>query len=173
MNRDDLSVTFRPATAADADSVAALHADSWQRFYRGAYSDEFLDRDVVADRQALWSQRLAAPGAAAVTIVAEIDGRLTGFVHVVLDDDEKWGSLLDNLHVDGTRQRHGIGAALLARARQAATGSMYLWVLEQNARAQAFYTAQGGRCVERGLVSAPGGVPGRLNGSPVKLRYAW
>jgi hypothetical protein len=30
------AVSFRAAAAADADSVAALHADSWRRYCRGA-----------------------------------------------------------------------------------------------------------------------------------------
>ena len=36
---------------------------------------------------------------------------------------------------------------------------LYLWVLEQNAGARAFYEARGGRCVGRDLVSPPGGLP--------------
>jgi hypothetical protein len=50
---------------------------------------------------------------------------------------------------------------------------LYLWVLEQNVDAQAFYHARGGRCVERTPVSPPGGIPSRLTGAPMKLRYAW
>ena len=50
---------FRLAGPADAKAVANLHADSWRRYYRGAYSDGFLDDDVVADRLAVWSGRAA------------------------------------------------------------------------------------------------------------------
>src|SRR6266545_1171398 len=49
---------FRLASPADAKAVADLHADSWRRHYRGAYSDAFLDGDVVADRLAVWTARL-------------------------------------------------------------------------------------------------------------------
>ncbi len=73
---------------------------------------------------------------------------------------------------------HGIGSRLLALTAKAVverqTGSgLYLWVLEQNVAAQAFYQDRGGRCVERGHVLPPGGDFSRLNGSPAKLRYAW
>jgi len=171
-------VSFRSAAAADAERIAALHAESWRRHYRGAYADAFLDGDVLADRRTVWSRLLAAPGPDIVTILAEAGAELAGFVHVVLDDDERWGSLLDNLHVAHPRQRHGIGAALMTRAAQAVadrgtTGSMYLWVLEQNTAARAFYTARGGRAAERAFVESPGGVPGRLDGRPAKLRYVW
>jgi len=50
---------------------------------------------------------------------------------------------------------------------------MYLWVLEQNTGAQAFYAASGGRAAERAFADSPGGVPGRLQGRPAKLRYVW
>jgi ribosomal protein S18 acetylase RimI-like enzyme len=172
------AVTFRAATAADADGVAALHADSWRRYYRGAYADSFLDGDVLPDRRRVWSRQLARPRPDHVTILAGADAKILGFVHVALDDDRQWGSLLDNLHVTHGSHRRGIGSALLGRAAQAvveraATGSMYLWVLEQNTAAQAFYAAHGGRFAERDLVESPGGVPGRLQGHPVKLRYVW
>ncbi|MFC6021125.1 GNAT family N-acetyltransferase [Plantactinospora solaniradicis] len=190
------TVSFRSAVAADADSVAALHADSWRRHYRGAYADAYLDGDVLTDRRTLWSSRLAAPGADRVTILAEAEAGaeagagaevgaevgvgtgIVGFVHVVLDDDERWGSLVDNLHVTRGRQRHGIGTGLLTRAARAvrdqgATAAMYLWVLEQNTAAQDFYAAHGGKPAERGFARSPGDVPGRLNGRPAKLRYVW
>ena len=72
------AVSFRVAAAADADSVAALHADSWRRHYRGAYADAFLDGDVLADRRTIWSRLLAAPGSDRITIVADQDGCQAG-----------------------------------------------------------------------------------------------
>lgn len=171
------SLRFRAAVAEDAEAVAQLHADSWRRHYRGAYADAFLDGDVVANRRAVWSSRLAAPAAAA-TVLAEDDAGLLGFVHVVFDADDVWGSLVDNLHVTNARRRTGVGGALLVRAAEAAGEraggrAVYLWVLEQNKAAQQFYRAFGGSCVEAAPVPSPGGVPGRLNGSPKALRMAW
>jgi ribosomal protein S18 acetylase RimI-like enzyme len=172
------AVSYRTARAADADGIGALHADSWRRFYRGAFADEYLDGDVLAERRAVWTARLASPAPDRVTIVAEVDAGLAGFIHLVLDEDERWGSLVDNLHVAHDRQRLGIGAALMVRGARAAvergrTRAMYLWVLEQNTRAQAFYAALGGRPAGQHVVEPPGGVPGRLNGSPLSLRYVW
>jgi GNAT superfamily N-acetyltransferase len=170
-------VRFRLAGPADAAAVAQLHADSWRRHYRGAYSDAFLDGDVVADRIEVWTERLQAPDPRRRTILAE-EGRLVGFANTFFDDDPTWGALLDNLHVADGQKRKGIGSRLLtltAKAvleRPAATG-LYLWVLEQNRDARAFYEACGGRCVERHPVEPPGGIASRLNGSPLKLRYVW
>jgi ribosomal protein S18 acetylase RimI-like enzyme len=168
---------FRLAGPEDAAAVAELHADSWRRHYRGAYSDPFLDGDVLADRLALWTDRLREPDPRSCTILAE-DGALVGFANTVLGEHPTWGALLDNLHVAAGHQRRGIGRRLLAltaRAvieRREGTG-LYLWVLEQNVAAQAFYEACGGRSVGRAPVSPPGGVASRLSGSPAKLRYAW
>jgi ribosomal protein S18 acetylase RimI-like enzyme len=168
---------LRQATAADAATIALLHAESWRRHYRGAYADSYLDGDVVADRRAVWSARLTAAGPS-MTVLAEDGGEPVGFVHVVFDDDPRWGSLIDNLHVRLSRQRSGVGTALMSRAaegiRERASGERrYLWVLEQNTAAQAFYRALGGQCVQRASVSAPGGVASRLRGSPQKLRFSW
>jgi ribosomal protein S18 acetylase RimI-like enzyme len=171
------SRVLRVAGPDDAEVVAVLHAESWRRHYRGAYADSYLDGDVVADRRSLWSSRLAAPGNS-VTVIAEESARPVGFVHMVFDNDRQWGSLVDNLHVIPNRQRSGVGTALLTRvagdvSERANGKSMYLWVLEQNAVAQEFYRAVGGTCVERAPVPSPGGVPGRLTGTPHCLRFVW
>jgi GNAT superfamily N-acetyltransferase len=86
--------------------------------------------------------------------------------------------LLENVHVAQSHRRRGVGSGLLARTIEAVAGrhkrtGLYLWVLEQNVDAQAFYETHGARRVERALVTPPGGVTGRLNGSPHKLRYVW
>jgi ribosomal protein S18 acetylase RimI-like enzyme len=171
-------VRFRLAAARDAEQVAALHADSWRRHYRGAYSDAFLDGDVLADRRSVWTQRLNDWRASCRTIVAEDAQCIVGFAHSILDHDATWGALLDNLHVAHSHMRRGIGSRLLASTAQAIVESrpgsgLYLWVLEQNVAAQAFYAAQGGRCVERERVLPPSGDASRLDGTPFKLRYVW
>lgn len=167
---------FRLAQASDAGAIAALHADSWRRHYRGAYSDEFLDGDVTADRLAVWTDRLREPDRDTHTVVAVQGAGMIGFAHTVFEADPRWGALLDNLHVVHDEKRRGIGSHLLASTSQAVvergTG-LYLWVLEQNHDAQAFYEARGGRYIERVPVPAPTGKPSRLSGSPYGLRYVW
>jgi ribosomal protein S18 acetylase RimI-like enzyme len=173
---DDLR--FRSAQAGDAAAVAGLHAESWRRHYRGAFSDAFLDGDVASYLLAEWTERLSALDPRACTIVAVLGGELVGLAHTRLGDDPGWGALLDNLHVSHGLKRLGVGTRLLALTAQAvldrAPGSgLYLWVLEQNTAAQAFYTARGGTCVETCAAPPPGGDPSRLNGSPMCLRFVW
>lgn len=167
---------FRSATPADAEAVAALHAESWRRHYRGAYSDAFLDGDVETERLQAWTERLRQPEAGTYTVLAEDDTGLVAFAHTVFGADQRWGALLDNLHVSHRHKRLRVGSRLLrltARAVLERGTGLYLWVLEQNLDAQAFYTARGGALVERAPTDPPGGIPGRLNGSPIKLRCAW
>jgi ribosomal protein S18 acetylase RimI-like enzyme len=172
-------VRLRPAGPDDADAVALLHADSWRRHYRGAYADSFLDGDVVSNRRAVWSARLSdgAGLSGGLTVLAEDEAGLVGFGHVVFGADERWGSLVDNLHVRYDHKRSGVGRALLTRVGAAGAArserAMYLWVLEQNVAAQGFYRALGGATVERSTVPPPAGNPANLNGSPACLRIAW
>jgi GNAT superfamily N-acetyltransferase len=165
-------VRLRPAVPSDAGRIAALHADSWRRHYRGAFSDAYLDGDVVADRRAVWTQRLDAADPSLATVVAEDRGALVGFAHTVLDEDPGWGALVDNLHVVNSAQGRGIGTLLMAWSAgvvlgRGQTARLHLWVLEDNVAAQRFYEARGGRPVEREASEPPGG------GTIVGIRYVW
>ena len=169
---------LRAAGPGDAHAIAGLHADSWQRHYRGAYSDDFLDNDVAGYLLPVWTERLAIPNPQARTILAERNGAVVGLAHTLLDEDAAWGAFIDNLHVAYGLKRQGIGTRLLALTARAVldwspSSGLYLWVLEQNSDARAFYAARGGACVERDEVPPPGGDATRLNGKPMGLRYAW
>ncbi|MDQ2813126.1 MAG: GNAT family N-acetyltransferase [Actinomycetota bacterium] len=161
-------------TADDAAVIAGLHAESWRRHYRGALLDSYLDGDVLRDRMAEWTSRLAQAVPDRYSVAGFLpDGTMAGFAYTFLDADPAWGALLDNLHVRHDVKRQGVGARLMAETARAVIGhrpasGLHLWVLEQNTAAQAFYQAQGGRCVERQLA---GPLPG--GGRAYSLRYAW
>src|SRR4030095_1178712 len=110
---------FRVAGPSDAEAIAALHADSWRRHYRGAYSDSFLDGDVGADRIAVWTEKLREPDPRQQTIVIQDGSSLIGFAHTVFDGDPTWGALLDNLHIWHGHKRRGIGSWLMALTARA------------------------------------------------------
>src|SRR5579859_1765287 len=100
---------FRAAGPGDANAIAGLHADSWRRNYRGAFSDAFLDHDVAGYLLPLWTERLASPDPRARTILAETGGTVVGVAHTVLGEHPVWGAYLDNLHV-------GLRAGAIRRA---------------------------------------------------------
>jgi GNAT superfamily N-acetyltransferase len=166
-------IDCRPAEVRDVEAIAALHADSWRRNYRGAYLDSYLDGDVVTDRLVVWRERITRPEATFRTIVAEHDGAFAGFVHTKLDDDPTWGALIDNLHVVHELKGQGIGTRLMEASARTVLDStpgagLYLWVLEVNVAAQAFYAARGG--VEAGR-EMRGPFPG--GGTALARRIVW
>jgi ribosomal protein S18 acetylase RimI-like enzyme len=163
---------YREATTEDVEAIARLHADSWRRHYRGAFSDAFLDGPVVGDRRTVWAERLTHPPSPRYTVVADQDGIVVGFAHTVFDDHPRWGALVDNLHVVHDRKRNGVGRRLMAESahvvvEQRPGSGLYLWVLQQNISAQAFYGAIGGTRVGEGTTEPPGG------GKAPTYRYAW
>ncbi len=163
----------RFATPADADAIAALHAESWSRHYRGAYSDVYLDRDAQEDRRSAWRERFWVASEDQLTIVAQREGDLAGFAHTRFDADPEWGALLENLHVRYNLKRKGIGRALRAETaavliQRRPASPLYLWVLQQNLAAQVFYGALGGAVVGEELAGPfPGG------GRAPAYRVAW
>ena len=165
---------FRRAQAQDADAVADLHVLSWRATYRGILRDGFLEGPVVADRQALWRERLADPGEAdgRFVLLAEQGGDLHAFVCAILDADPTWGALLDNLHVVPGSQGKGLGRILMTEAaiwirRQRPRSRLHLWVFERNAAARRFYDRLGGAVIDRRAIPSP---DGHLVDS---VRYGW
>jgi ribosomal protein S18 acetylase RimI-like enzyme len=165
-------LVLREPKASDAGTIARLHAKSWQQNYRGALSDSFLDHEVFAERSGVWAKRFEAVQPKQLITVAELDGAMVGFACAYLGDDPKYGALLDNLHVVSNAQGLGVGSKLMADlARKCAAhdpdSGMYLWVLQQNSKAIAFYAALGGQWVETVVGNDIG------DREILKCRYIW
>src|SRR5262249_52011351 len=100
------------------------------------------------------------------------DAELLGFAHVILDADPQFGALVDNLHVRHDAQRLGIGRHLMTRVAESVIAArpasgIYLSVLRQNTRAQAFYRSLGGEEGDRETRTPAGG------GTIDAIRFAW
>lgn len=167
-----MTARIRDATPADIEAIARLHADSWQRTYRGVMRDDFLDGPVVEDRLQTWQQRLNSPDGNQYVIVAEDAGAIAGFLCAFGESNDRWGTLVDNLHVRHDAQAQGIGRALMrecaawAIARYPDRG-IYLWVAQKNLRAQRVYERLGGANVETLTHEQHGG------GEVDSFRIAW
>jgi GNAT superfamily N-acetyltransferase len=163
---------LREAHAGDIDAIARLHAESWRSAYRDQYRDAYLDGPVYEDRLSVWRGRLTSPPPNQHTVVVTEGGVIVGFACAFADDDARWGTLLDNIHVDPGQKRAGIGSMLIIEVARWAAATyprcgLYLWVLEANSSARRFYERHGGREAEHAYFEAPGG------GNISSLRYAW
>ncbi len=161
------SITYRPATVADAGRIAALHARSWQETYRGIMPDPFLADAVEAERLAVWRERFSEQPPNRQIIVAEDGHQLVGFACVFTGSDPVYGALLDNLHVASAYKGRGVGRNLIKQAagwvqQQDSTSPFYLWVYEQNHLAKTFYDGLG--AINQEAVQGEHGVV---------LRYVW
>lgn len=134
---------IRPAVQADLPAVAAIQVTSWREAYRGLLSDDYLGAPVERDLKAKWVG-MDIPDDN-LLLVAEDGGIIVGFIYVLGD---RTPTYIDNLHVDPTRKRGGIGAALMraAAVELDARGhkSTYLTVITDNTHAVNFYRKMGG-----------------------------
>ena len=163
---------FRIAARRDAECIAALHAESWRRTYRGMMPDAFLDGPILSNRLEAWQARLDDDRPEQWICLALDACYLVGFICVLAQEDETWGACVDNLHVVTNFHRKGIGAGLMLQAgewlsRKYAQSGVYLWAMEANEPARRFYERLGGRNVETMLKPDPGG------GTAPNCRYAW
>ena len=142
---------IRPATVADADVIAALHAASWRSAYRGIFKEGTLGPSLDGERRAHWRGKL---GAMIPTDTVLIAGDV-GFIAVWAQGDAGFGAYIDNLHVRPERRSGGLGRRLLGEAMRRVSKrgerGAYLWVFDDNVRAIDFYRRLGGEIIEGGF----------------------
>jgi GNAT superfamily N-acetyltransferase len=148
-------VIVREATAADADAIGRIHAETWRAAYAGLFPESAFD---VEERRRWWRQWLAEPLPPPVaTLVAEVDGVVAGFAGVGRSRDDPAFGELYTIYVEPSRWSTGAGRALIEAAEDALRrhgfSEAMLWVLEGNERAERFYRLagwehDGGRKVE-------------------------
>jgi putative acetyltransferase len=124
------SFTLRPYAPADEDAAIEL----WRRTWQLAYPQ--IDFDARVD---WWRERWRAELVATATItVADIAGKLTGFVTV---DPRSFD--LDQIVVAPEAWGTGIASALIAEAKRLSPRGIDLHVNKDNARAIRFYEKHG------------------------------
>jgi GNAT superfamily N-acetyltransferase len=131
---------IRPATAADARTLAELEVRAW----RWAYVDIVAEQGMITvdEREARWSGA-ALEGA----FVAEVEGRVIGVVRFGPDDHDPSVGRLRGPDVEPAAQGAGVGAALydhaVAHLRVGGFAEAVLWVFEANGHARGFYERRG------------------------------
>ncbi len=137
--------TIRRATLDDLERAARVRALSWQQAFRGLLPDATLDgfADSVWTTRLLgeWGTLIRSGGT--VWVALDDDGTIVGVAQSQSDDapDAPAPVRLSKLYLLDGAKSTGLAARLLHRTVGA--GAAYLWVLDGNERAQAFYRKHG------------------------------
>ena len=102
----------------------------------------------------IWKPATAVKSAARLvcpTALSRTLGGIVGFMAMI-------GEHVDQLYVDPSHQRSGIGSALLGEALKAAPGRTTLDVFEQNTPARAFYEKHGFEARDRWMNEEEGAI---------------
>jgi len=128
-------ITVTEARPDDAPAIAAVHLTAREHampyLHRAHTDDETRDyfTRVVGDRPRAWW-------------VIRRDGSAAAYMRIDGED-------LDHLYVLPRWQRHGLGSALLDKAKTLSPGRLLLWTFQRNAKARAFYEARGFRSIRQ------------------------
>ena len=121
-------LVFRPLKRNDVEAISLVHHRACliaYRFMNWRYPLDEVER-WYAGKFAEWTWTLAAFDS----------GALAGFI--ALTDRH-----IDQLYVDPSFQRRGVGSTLIDRALESSPGQVTLHVFEENAPARAFYEKHG------------------------------
>lgn len=146
---------IEPFADGDAEELAAMHVQVWREAYTGMIAQDYLDAMVVDDRRiAHWRKRIGVANAQEYAGGAELrrvsrlarhvpTGRIAGFCQVgaARDENPPVAQELGVLNVLATY--HGTGVAGQLVAATLGDVAAYLWVVDRNARAIAFYRKLG------------------------------
>ncbi len=131
------TVTLRPARVDEAEALSALTRRSKQSH---GYSDEFMARFMSVGDMVITPESISQNP----VMVAEIDGRVTGFAHLKpLDHPD--AVCLEDLFIEPDAQGKGVGRVLFDWALAMAAERGYDWLeWESDPNAAGFYEKMGG-----------------------------
>lgn len=130
----------------DIDEISRIYALSWKTAYRGLIPDDYLD--TISETR--WSPLLRRESNR--LLLALEDGRPIGASTYSEARDDKmkgWGEII-SLYLLPSHYRRGIGSKLFSKVvetlKDEGYDNSYLWVLEGNRAACAFYEKNGFIC---------------------------
>ena len=135
---------FRPLEIKDVADISRIHHRACliaYRFINWSYPLSEVER-WYSGKFSEWTWTLAACAS---------DGSLVGFIAMS-------GAHVDQLYVDPSHQRSGMGSALLDEAIKAVPGRITLDVFEENASARAFYAKHGFQARDRWMNEEEGAI---------------
>ena len=134
--------TIARPTEDDLDEMGRVHVRVWQEAYAGLLPDDYLAGLDPTIGPARWRERLGSSPGVGWWLARDEDG-IVGMATSgpARDDDPPVGLELYAINV--LRRAHGTGLADDLMAHAVGDRPAYLWVLEGNDRAIAFYRRHG------------------------------
>lgn len=136
---------IREARLGELDAAAAVRARCWRESFGGIVPPEVLDNaEAWAPQEAeRWASEMITRGAT-YWIALDADGEIVGVAHAdaASEPDAPASLWLETLYVLDGAKGSGLAGALLHRAIGDELPA-YLWVIEGNERAVAFYRHHG------------------------------
>jgi ribosomal protein S18 acetylase RimI-like enzyme len=135
--------TIAPIGPDDADEVARVHVRVWQEAYAGLMPAGYLDSLDPSAFAESWRGRLLRPTDGVAHWLARDEQGIVGITTSgpARDDDAPVSFELYAINV--LARSHGTGVAGVLLDHAIGDRAAYLWVLEDNDRARAFYRRHG------------------------------
>jgi GNAT superfamily N-acetyltransferase len=135
-------VVLRRATVRDAEAGAALHIACWREAYGPIVEPALLEAQLAEpERWAVrWRERIAL---GAPRLLALDGDDVVGFASVGTGRDEDTDVSTELYAIYVRQSWHGTGLGQVLLDTVLGGRSAYLWVLEANQRARAFYARNG------------------------------
>jgi GNAT superfamily N-acetyltransferase len=142
---------IRRGVIDDAVEASRMHADTWRTSYRGLVPDALLDGLSASRWETGWRRGFESMDPTRVVQVAELAGRIVGFVgggRARPGAPPVYLGEVYALYVHPTRQGQGIGRRLLQAAGEGLSERglvpIVIWTLFDNPSSRGFYESRGG-----------------------------
>ena len=156
---------IRPATIADAPSIARVHVATWRSTYQGIVPDAYLSSMSVTRNTELWDRILtkdAEQSDERISLIASTeDAGILGFVSggPARERFSGYDAELYAIYVLQEYQKKGLGIQLFTafaqHMKRLGYDRLLVWVLTENP-ARTFYVRLGGQEIERKTVEIGG-----------------
>ncbi|UKA63090.1 GNAT family N-acetyltransferase [Arthrobacter sp. FW306-04-A] len=138
-----MEFTLRPATVDDAESLTRMHLAAWRESYRRLLPEEFFAFREATINARIERQREALASSYKPMLALDAEGVLVGIASAGQARDEDRPCELELQMIYTLRRVYGLGVGQALVDAVIGNAPAYLWVLEDNPRAQAFYRKNG------------------------------
>ncbi|OOP62513.1 GNAT family N-acetyltransferase [Arthrobacter sp. SRS-W-1-2016] len=138
-----MEFTLRAATVDDVEPLTRMHLAAWRESYGHLLPEEFFAFREATINTRIERQREALAGSYKPILAHDADGALVGIASSGQSRDEDGPCDVELQMIYTLRRVHGLGVGQALLDAVVGNAAAYLWVLEDNPRAQAFYRKNG------------------------------